>query len=239
MKLPLVLASAVAMLGISSAAHANLVMDQVVGVKLLGGADIWTAPTDTDGFTGLGFLGSGAGFSYAGQGYYELRLIKFLSAEIGAGYDHGVMYRNVTLNQVIETRETLTVNTLRIPLLAKLNLPLPFARLWIGVGPDFAVPLSSSAKVEVTSGPGSVGQATYATRDKSSTYVTGGTGVVIELPLVGIEIPLELRASRNLSQPDAWGDRVSVGGTPTARAFTVQAQSSWDVRLAAGVGLHF
>jgi hypothetical protein len=79
------------------------------------------------------------------------------------------------------------------------------------------------------------------TQTKSSTMLTMGLGLTIELPL-SLEIPIELRASKNLSQPDAWGDRVSWAAhdaTSFTPPYTVQGQSSWDFRLGLGLGYKF
>ena len=61
--------------------------------------------------------------------------------------------------------------------------------------------------------------------------------MVIELPLTGIEIPLEFRASKNLSQPSDFNDRFAIdGATGTG---IVRAESSWVFRLGAGMGMQF
>ena len=76
------------------------------------------------------------------------------------------------------------------------------------------------------------------TKTKSSTMLTMGLGLTIELPL-SLEIPIELRASKNLSQPDAWGDRVQFASAAYDYPYTVQGQSSWDFRLGLGLGYKF
>jgi hypothetical protein len=70
------------------------------------------------------------------------------------------------------------------------------------------------------------------TRDVKPIFGTGGLGLVIELPATGIEIPIELRVSKNLSQPSDYSDRISQAGV-------VRAESSWVYRLGVGLGFSF
>lgn len=216
---------------LSHPARAVGLIDHSAGLKLLAGADVWSTPANVPAFAqnGLLFVGNGGGFGYGLMPYYELRIIKLVGVEAGVNYEHGSFHRNVTLNSVDYT-ESVTLNSWRLPILAKLNIPLGLGRLWLGLGPEFTVSQSSTAKVTPA-------VANYATRDVKPTYFTGGLGLVIELPLTGIEIPVEFRASKNLSQPDNWSDRVT--GDVAAQTVTVRAESSWVYRLGAGIGFQF
>jgi hypothetical protein len=219
----------------SRSALADGLTDHSAGLKLLAGADVWSTPSNIPaGYTGLGFAGNGGGFSYGVQPYYELRIIKLIGLETGLDYQHGSFHRNVTYNQV-ETRETITINSWRLPLLAKLTIPVGVGRFSVGLGPEFTLAQSSSSKLEVTSGAGAI-QGTMSTRDVKPTYFMGALGFVIEIPGVGLEIPIELRAANNLSQPSAWTDRVTAT-SPTS--YQVRAESSWVYRLGVGIGYHF
>jgi hypothetical protein len=227
--------AALALLTIAAGASADLV-DKSAGLKLAGGGNLWTTPSGVPGgHNGLGFAGDGGGIGYGIGAYGELRVVKFLGLEVGVAYDNSSMWRNVTINGAVDTREKFTASNLRIPLLLKGILPLGLGRASIGIGPELIVPLSASASVEVISGPGQVGAEPVA-RTASSTMLTTDLGLVIAPP-GPIEIPIDLRVSKNLSQPDAWLDRVS--GPVGAELYTVQAQSSWDFRLVAGVGVNF
>jgi hypothetical protein len=221
-----------ASLGLPLVASANPLLDHSAGVKLLGGADLYSTPSDRNGYSGIDFAGNAGGFSYGALGYYELRLIKFVGIELGFGYNHGSFHRNVTENG-IDVTETVTMSDLRIPILAKFVLPIPLGRLWLGVGPEFSIPLDASAKLEVKSGATIGDDVSYSAKKETSIYGTGGLGLVIEVPVVGIEIPVEFRASKNFSQESAWQDRFSVSNAE------IKAQSTWDLRLAAGVGVSF
>ena len=219
----------------SRPAAAVTLVDHTAGLKILAGADVWSTPSNLPGGTsGPGFAGNGAGIGYGALPYYELRIIKLVGFETGLEYEHGSFHRNNTINQ-IDTRETVTINSWRLPLLAKLNIPLGLGRIWFGLGPEFTLSQSSSAKFEVTSGA-AAGVPTISTRDVKPTYFTGGLGLVIEMPLTGIEIPLEFRASKDLSQPSDWADRVTLL-SPTS--YQVRAESSWVYRLGVGIGFQF
>ena len=52
-----------------------------------------------------------------------------------------------------------------------------------------------------------------------------------------LEIPVDLRAAKNLSQDSDWPDRVKINSATSE--YEVTAQSSWDFRLATGLGYRF
>jgi hypothetical protein len=212
--------------------------DSSAGLKLLAGADTWSTPSAVPGGNqGLGFVGSAGGIGYGAMGYYELRIIKLIGVEADLAYEHGSFHRNVTYNQVYQITETVTTNDWRIPILAKLSIPLGLGRIWAGVGPEFTVSQSSSGKLEQTSGPpGALQGVSITTHDVKPTFATFGLGLVIEMPVIGLEIPLEFRASKNMSQPSAFADRVTAD---QSGAYSVRAESSWVFRLGAGLGYQF
>jgi hypothetical protein len=229
------LCSAIATLTLAASASADLI-EKSVGVKLAGGGNLWTTPSGIPaGYSGLGFAGDGGGIGYGIGLYGELRVIKFLGLETGVAYDNSSVWRNVTINGIIGTREKVTASSLRVPVLVKGILPIGFGRASLGIGPEFIVPLSASASLEVTSGP-AILQGTALAKTAGSTMLTTDLGLVIAPP-GPIEIPIDIRVSKNLSQPDAWMDRVSAD--LATQSYTVQAQSSWDFRILAGIGASF
>jgi hypothetical protein len=206
-------------------------VEQSAGLKLFAGADGWSTPRNVAiaAQDGLGFSGSASGIGYGAMPFYELRIFKFFGAEAGINYEHGSIHRNSTLNRT-NYRESMTLSSRRLPILAKLNIPLALGRLWLGLGPEFTIAQSSSSKAEQV--PSGEGAASTSTREVKPTYLTGGLGLVVEIPLVGIEIPIELRGSKNMSQPDDFANRVKIerGG------YMIRAESSWVIRLGAGIG---
>ena len=222
---------------VTQRAWAASLTETTVGLKLLAGADLWSTPSGApNGGQGLGFTGSAAGIGYGAMAYYDLRIIKLIGVEADLAYEHGSFHRNVTQNQVSQVTETVTTNDWRIPILAKLSIPLALGRIWVGAGPEFTLSQSSSGKLEQTSGtPGLLSGASITTRDVKPTFATFGLGLVIEIPAISLEIPVEFRASKNLSQPSAWSDRVEA----TDGSENVRAESSWVLRLGVGLGYRF
>ncbi len=214
---------------VSHGAGAVSLIDHSAGLKLMAGADVWSTPDNVPVLyqNGLGFVGNAGGIGYGVMPYYELRIIKLVGVEADINYEHGSIHRNVSVNSVSYT-ETMTINSWRLPILAKLNIPLGLGRFWLGLGPEFTLAQSSSEKTE--GGPLAVN---YATKDKKPTFFTGGIGLVIEIPLTGLEIPVEFRASKNLSQSSNYMERVDTN--PPA----IHAESTWVYRLGAGLGFQF
>jgi len=219
----------------ASSASAD-VFEATAGVKGFAGGNLWTTPSDGPGSDGLGFVKSGGGFGWGAGAYVEARALKFLGLELGVTYDKSAMHRDVTYSSVTEIREEVTMKSLRIPVLAKAIAPVPFGRLSLFLGPEFVQALSADASLDVTSGPGAVAADTIRAAKKNSTTFTCGLGITFDLP-ASLELPIELRASKNLSQESAWRDRVEV--LPPAGPYTVTAQSSWDFRLGLGLGYKF
>lgn len=222
------------------------VVDTSAGVKAMAGGSLWTTPSDRPGndqYEGIGFAGNGGGFSYGGGLYFEARFIKVLSLELDLLYDKSTLMRNIdhTHNGLLfKLQEKLVLTNLRIPVLVKANLPTPFGRLFVLLGPEFVRTSSVDTSVEVKESPVTVDPATEAALDNSLTarkgnytMITGGMGLTIDL--VKLEIPLELRASKNLGQESAYDDRVDWGSS----SYDVDAQTSWDFRVSAGLGYRF
>ena len=215
-------------------ARAKGLLDFAVGAKGFAGGNLWTTPSNIPGgYDGLGFAGSAGGFGYGFGAFVEGRIVKFVGVEVDALYDSGTLQRDVTYRNAfgsLTATEKVTITGLRIPVLFKGVLPLPGLRLWAGVGPEFMTAQSASASLEPEQ-PGSP----ISAKAKSSTNLALALGLVIELP-ASLELPIDLRASKNLSQESAWADRVAFGTFPN---YAVTAQSSWDFRFGAGLGYAF
>jgi hypothetical protein len=242
---------AVSVAGLLHAASASAqLVDTSAGVKGFLGGNVYSTPSNPPlkatgvAEDGLGFTANGGGFGWGGGVYVEARLIKFIGLEIDGIYDKSQLYRDVTYNNVVKVREKVTSTNLRIPLLAKGILPVPFGRLSIFLGPEFIVPLSASASNEITTGEQLLAannaaevKAAIKAKTAGSTMLTMGLGLTIELP-ASLELPIELRASKNMSQPDNWNERV-VDVTSQPQSYRVIAQNSWDFRLGLGLGYKF
>jgi hypothetical protein len=212
------------------------------GLKGLVGGNMWSKPSGAPG-DDLGFKASGGGFGWGMGAYAEFRFVKFVGLEIDLLYDTSTLFRNVTYNGVVKIRERLDMTSLRVPLLVKGIIPVPFGRIGVFVGPEFVIPQSAKGKNEITSGreylrdptsPEQVENGLNAIKT-SSTMLTAGFGATIELP-VNLELPIEMRASKNMSQEDAWTRRVTQNGPAN---FDVKAQSTYEFRLTIGLGYKY
>jgi hypothetical protein len=230
-------------LSLANAARAD-VIDKSVGIKAMAGGSLWTTPSErpnNDNYEGIGFAGNGGGFSYGGGLYAEVRFIKVLSLELDLIYDKSVLMRNVDFSfpnttATVKVQEKIDITSWRIPILAKANLPTPFGRLFVLLGPEFVRESSAEPSLEVTEGNGTVAGDPLRAESANYTMLTAGLGLTIDLP-PSLEIPLELRGSKNWSQSDKFADRVEFDATNNR--FTVDAQTSWDFRVSAGLGYQF
>lgn len=214
-------------------AHAEV--EGSAGVKALLGGSVWSTPDDIPGgYEGLGFAGTAGGFGYGGAAYGELRIARYLGLELDLGYDHTTLRRQVTYNGVVDVDEKVTHAGFRGALLVKGVVPTSFGRFWVGLGLEHVSGSSTDAALDAEGGV--TVQTNIQAADKASRMLAMGLGVVAHAGDV-IEIPVELRASKNLSQDAAWEDRVSIA--PGATSYTVTAQSSWDFRLGVGIGARF
>ncbi len=110
----------------------------------------------------------------------------------------------------------------------------PHGRLSFGLGPEFVSAMTPSASLDVPANANGV-PGTSATK-AGCTRLVLDFGLAIDLP-GGLELPIGMRASKAMSQPDAWTDRVQVDRV--ANTYSVQAESSWDFRLDLGLGYRF
>jgi hypothetical protein len=248
MKYHILIAAILSGMSVTQASKAELITDNTVGLKLLVGADYWSKPSNLPGYQWPGFQASASGFGYGALAYYEFRLQKFFGIEAAVAYQHGSFHRNVTftysyqtpppISETVTVVETVSTNALRLPILAKAVIPLGITRTWLGVGPEFTLVQWSAANAAQMSGGTNVIEAgLFTTRNPTPTFATFGLGLVFELPRSNLEISTEFRASKNLSQPSAWSNRVAL--VMDAVGYDIRAESSWVGRFGIGVGYRF
>lgn len=212
------------------------------------GANLWTKPDGIQpGYDALGFAGSAGGFGYGAALYYEARIAQYLGLRLDFGYDHSKLQRNLTyaINGVaFEVDEAVTFSGLRWGVQVEGIIPVTFGRIWFGIGPEFVSGSSVDGTVEVTNGNPDDAlrqglEDSIETTHKRSTMLTMVFGFAVDLG-ADLEIPIDLRVARNLTQDGGWKDRVE-----TTRLFDdpphydVTAQSSWDFRLGTGLAYRF
>lgn len=244
--------AAMALLLLVSTAKAGGPVEVTAGAKGFVGGNLFTTPSDTPpGWDAYGFSGNAGGMGWGAGIYGEARFVKFLGLELGVGYDSSTLLRNVTLNSVLKIQEKVVTSSMRIPVLVKGIVPVPFGRISVFLGPEFVRPTSADASNELKEGEQYLSANDAAlikngikADTKSSTLLTMGLGVTLELP-AKLELPIELRASKNMSQGDAWADRVDMpswqppGQPLVSPPYTVTGQNSWDFRLGIGLGYRF
>jgi opacity protein-like surface antigen len=218
------------------------------GFKLLAGGNLWTEPDDIDpDYDALGFAGNGGGFGWGAALYYEARIAEYLGLELDFGYDKSTLQRDLTyvVNGVPFTvNEKVSSSGVRWGLLVKGIAPVTFGRVWLGIGPEFVSGSSVDGQVEITKGSPSAAlrsdlESSISVKRKYSTMLTMAFGMAIEIG-EDFEIPFDLRAARNLSQESDWKDRVDTAELfATPPRYEVTVQSSWDFRLATGLGYRF
>jgi opacity protein-like surface antigen len=237
----LALAFALAAALTAPAAHAAQKVDAAsdrpvafsAGAKFLVGGSLYGTPSNVPaGYSGLGFAGSAGGVGLGGGAYFEARFVKYLGLELGVGYDQSDLHRKITYNGTFDVTERATSKSLRIPLLLKAIIPAEFGRLSFGVGPEFVSAMTPDARLELPAG--ATTNATFTAVKAGGTRLVLDFGIAIDLP-GGLELPIGMRASKALSQPDAWSDRVAA----TTTSYSLKAESSWDFRLDLGLGYRF
>lgn len=230
-----------ALLALSGPAHADGLLDWSVGVKGGGGGVGWLQPdmgtgAASDFGRGQDFFNEArAGWTYGGGVFAELRILKFLGVETGLFFFADVIKQDTTrraLGQVVaKTEERFELTTLRIPILVKGVLPLGIVRLWVGLGPEFSVPLTSSASSDV-------GALTINTRDETDIYLAAGLGVVIAIGPVAI--PIDVRFGWNATQPSAYEDLVAIDAVGAGSAeVTLRTSNTIEGRLLVGLAYEF
>ena len=241
MKTCLALAAAVAVVGSASSARAWGWWNLSAGAKGIVGANVWTQPTNVPFTEDLMFAKARAGYGGGAGIFVQARFVKYIAIEMDALFETGQLSEKQTIYvsgmTALEYRNTATTVNARIPIIVKGVLPLPGMQLSLGLGPEFVVPLKTTASTTTLSGFGK-GPA-FTARGKTSTMLTMELGITPVLPL-GFVIPIGLRASYNATQPQRWANRVDatmVGNNVIA--YNVKNQNSWDFRLAIGLGYEF
>ncbi|MBP7125962.1 hypothetical protein KBD49_06325 [Myxococcota bacterium] len=218
------------------------IVDLEIGAKAMGQANLWTAPTDLPAYLGnqdWAFDNTRAGWA-AGAGIYaQVRLWKALGLKVDFLVDQSRLQETPLEGQAwLLTARALN---LRIPVLVQGILPLPGVRLGVSLGPEFVIPLKTEA---LQSNPPPLWQ-NYDFRVDGTVSTMLTMGLQITPVILGHwTIPIDLRASYNLTQPGDYEGRVTVherasGVRDLTRGFTLHLQDTWEFRLCLGVGYAF
>jgi hypothetical protein len=165
--------------------------------------------------------------------FVEGRFFQFVALEMDLIYEWDAIWETQDFGGLLKTKTKAITHNLRIPLLVKGVLPLPLVRLSLGIGPEFVVPVGSTAETSAAL------KTQFKVKTKTSTMLAMDLGVVVN-PFAGLLIPLDIRASYNLTQPKSYKDRVEIKTSGAAvESITILYQNTWDFRLLLGVGYEF
>jgi hypothetical protein len=221
------------------------VIDLELGAKGIAGANLWTDPSDLPAYL-LGqdwaFDKARAGWS-AGAGIYaQLRVLKFLGLEVDFLVEEGQL-KETPLDGHTWTLTAWDLH-MRIPILLQGILPLPGVRIGVGLGPEFVIPLKTEARqANRVPYPDDYANYDFRIQEKVSTLLAMGINIT---PVIAkhYTIPIDIRASYNLTQPKGYEGRVAVhtrtsGVKDLSKGFTLRLQDTWDFRLLLGFGYAF
>lgn len=209
--------------------HVNLAF----GVKMFGGLNVWTDPTDVPiafAVQDIGFAKARAGAGAGAGLMIEARFIRFIAFETGLLYEWDSIWENLNLSG-LEVKFTAEMHTLRMPFLVKGVLPLKGVRLALGIGPEVVVPVSTAGYTDVDLR--SIGF-TFEAYSETSVMLTMGIDIVPEV-VQHLLLPIGIRASYNLTQPAEYADRVELKESGPQKIERLCYQNSWDFRLQIGL----
>jgi hypothetical protein len=211
------------------------IVDLEIGAKGGAGGTLWTKPTSQPAnLQDWAFSKRRGGWSGTGGLYVQLRLLKCLGIEVDALIEENRIRETPLTGENWEL--TAKAVTLHVPVLIQGLLPLPGVRIGVVAGPEFVFPISTSA---VQSSPPLNYQGyDFKVDSKFATFLTVGINIT---PTIGhLSIPVDLRASYNLTQSPKYEDRVTWNSAgDVAKGFTIHYQDTWDFRLLIGLGYSF
>lgn len=209
-------------------AHAEPLFEQSIGGMLVLGAAGWSKPTHIpSGPNYLGLDGTATGVAFGLMGYYQLRVFRYFGLELDVTRGLSNMNRSVK-GEPDKYYRHVDVDYWRWAPLAIFNVPLEHGRLSVGLGPEFTLTQSSSGVQQAATSDYTSDLPTHTVKP---TYLTGELGYVFRVPGKSIEVPMALRVSQNLSQPDDYRTRTEGG--------SIRAETSWEVRAVTGIGYVF
>jgi hypothetical protein len=212
------------------------------GIKGSIGGNYLTPPEDVPAGLGDAPLADGAGGFGGGGGVAgELRALwGHLGLEVDLLFDRQKNWCSITYGEVVETDWIFRATSLRIPILLEGYLEGELVRASLGIGPEFVVGLNADTDVEVTSGSQYVTDADLAdirsmftARTATDTCLAVALGFAIKVWVLAINI--DLRFAYNLTQPDAYLDRVEIAGDNDGWTIDTLATSTLDGRIMLGL----
>jgi hypothetical protein len=215
------------------------------GVGALGGVGVvgLGKPSDTTVTVGNvtgqdntypGFFGATAGAGVA----LDARLLGVVGVELDLFYAFSERAKGDLTVGPTTYNVSIGQPALHVPVLLKGVLPVGLFRPFVGFGPEFVLPGTSSAEVTPSAGlPTTIGA-----RAESYTLLTAALGAEIKLPIPALDlrIPIALRASLNPGTSDKLSERRDVDLSGAAvRSVVYRSEFQVQGMLTAGISCWF
>ena len=200
------------------------------GVKGYGAGNIWVEPDNCP--PTIGFTETTAGWAAGVGPFVEARFFKYAALDIELLFAWDRMIEKDTIGWR-KVKFTAKMFDLKIPILLKGVLPFPGVKLSLGTGPVIEYPLS----VKMATNPDVI--SLMDAEEAFSVLWAINLGIDIKL-YRGLRLPIDIRASYNISQPAEYKDRVtlSLNGNSVTR-ITIKYQNTWELGMLMGLAWEF
>jgi hypothetical protein len=206
-----------------------------LGAKGAIGGNYLNKPNETLTDGSLPYEDGAGGWGGGGGLYTEFRILwGYLGLEFDLLFDHSKNWCDIDFN-TLETSWIYSFTSLRMPILLKGNLLTDTTRVSFGIGPEFAVGLSTDTDIEFgqTFGAADQWRQNFTARKQNDTFLCFDLGLALKVWELAITI--DLRYSYNLSQPDKYEDRTEVVGNDETFTVDTIASNTMDGRILLGI----
>jgi hypothetical protein len=214
------------------------------GALFTAGGQMWTEP-DFPSYaepyvSAVPFHDTSGGYGIGGGVFFEARFIKYIGLELDLLFEGNRMWYDIEYNIagiLAELRYNLGYTTIRMPILVKGVFETKVMRVSIGLGPEFVFTRGDDMDIEELTDHGAdLGplEAQYQTSPQNDTFLCVALGFAFKV--WKLSIPLNIRYSHNMTQPDGWRQRL---GDLDRDERDYVASHSMDLRLQLGVAYDF
>jgi hypothetical protein len=214
------------------------------GALFTAGGDLWTEPDFPSAYEpyvdGVPFHDMAGGYGLGGGLFFEARFIKFIGLELGLLFEANRMWYDIEYTVggfTAEMRYKMKYTAVRIPILVKGVFETRVMRVSLGLGPEIVLTRGDDGVVEELSDHGidtSGYESLFGTKPQSDVFLCASIGFAFKV--WKLSIPLNIRYSHNLTQPDGYKQRV---GDVVAGDYDYTASQSMDLRLQLGLAYDF
>ncbi len=213
------------------------------------GGDLWSDPdfpSRLDPFVGgVPFHDMSGGYGVGGGVFFEARFIKYIGLELDLLFEGNRMWYDVDYTVTVpglgtvdgELRYNLKYTAIRMPVLVKGVFETKAMRVSLGLGPEFVFTRGDRFEIEELSDWGadlSALEDQYETVSQNDVFFCVAVGFAFKVKM--LSIPLNIRYSYNLTQPDGYEDRI---GDLEHGEHRYTASQSMDLRIMLGLAYDF